>query len=104
MDWLPYSPAGALLVNALLAQGFLNVFYTDELGLSGVWGGLFLVVFPILSKILDAVTNLLMGSVIDRSLITKRNLKNITKPLVSSGKKQLKRQKKKSAMKKNIHA
>ena len=60
-------PAGALLVNALLAQGFLNVFYTDELGMSGVWGGLFLVIFPILSKILDAITNLIMGAIIDRT-------------------------------------
>lgn len=60
-------PAGALLVNALLAQGFLNVFYTDELGMSGVWGGLFLVVFPVISKILDAITNLVMGSVIDKT-------------------------------------
>jgi len=36
--WLGYliGPAGALLINAMLAQGFLNVFYTDELGLSGV--------------------------------------------------------------------
>ncbi len=67
--WLGYlvGPSGALLVNALLAQGFLNVFYTDELGMSGVWGGLFLVVFPILSKILDAVTNLIMGAIIDRT-------------------------------------
>lgn len=67
--WLGYliGPAGALLVNALLAQGFLNVFYTDELGMSGVWGGMFLVIFPILSKILDAVTNLIMGSIIDRT-------------------------------------
>ena len=61
--WLGYliGPAGALLVNALLAQGFLNVFYTDELGMSGVWAGMFLVIFPVLSKILDAVTNLIMG-------------------------------------------
>lgn len=67
--WLGYlaGPAGALLVNALLAQGFLNVFYTDELGMSGVWGGMFLVVFPVLSKILDAITNLIMGAVIDRT-------------------------------------
>ena len=67
--WLGYlaGPAGALLVNALLAQGFLNVFYTDELGMSGIWGGLFLVIFPILSKILDAVTNLVMGAIIDRT-------------------------------------
>lgn len=60
-------PAGALLVNALLAQGFLNVFYTDELGMSGVWGGMFLVIFPVLSKILDAITNLVMGAIIDKT-------------------------------------
>lgn len=67
--WLGYlvGPAGALLVNALLAQGFLNVFYTDELGMSGVWGGMFLVIFPVLSKILDAVTNLMMGAIIDKT-------------------------------------
>lgn len=67
--WLGYliGPAGALLLNALLAQGFLNVFYTDELGMSSVWGGMFLVVFPVLSKILDAITNLIMGSVIDKT-------------------------------------
>lgn len=67
--WLGYlvGPAGAMLVNALLAQGFLNVFYTDELGMSGVWGGLFLVVFPVLSKILDAITNIIMGAVIDKT-------------------------------------
>lgn len=67
--WLGYliGPAGALLVNALLAQGFLNVFYTDELGMSNVWGGLFLVIFPVLSKILDAITNIIMGAVIDKT-------------------------------------
>ena len=67
--WLGYlvGPAGALLVNALLAQGFLNVFYTDELGVGGIWGGMFLVIFPILSKILDAITNLIMGAIIDKT-------------------------------------
>ena len=67
--WLGYlvGPAGALLINALLAQGFLNVFYTDELGMSGIWGGMFLVIFPILSKILDAITNLIMGVIIDKT-------------------------------------
>ncbi len=68
-QWLGYliGPAGALLLNAMLAQGFLNVFYTDELGLSSVWGGMFLVIFPILSKILDAITNLIMGAIIDKT-------------------------------------
>ena len=65
--WLGYllGPSGALL-NAVLAT-YLNVYYTDVLGLTTVWGGAFLVVFPIVSKIIDAVTNVVMGYVIDRT-------------------------------------
>ncbi len=59
-------PSGALLLNAVLAT-YLNVYYTDVLGLTTVWGGAFLVVFPIVSKIIDAVTNVVMGYVIDRT-------------------------------------
>ncbi len=67
--WLGYflGPAGALFLNALLAQGFLNVFYTDELGMAPIWGGLFLVIFPVISKIIDAGTNIIMGYIIDRT-------------------------------------
>ena len=66
--WLGYliGPAGALLLNAVLAT-YLNVYYTDVLNLTGVWGGLFLMIFPIVSKILDAITNIVMGYVIDRT-------------------------------------
>ena len=66
--WLGYllGPAGALLLNAVLAT-YLNVYYTDVLKLTHVWGGAFLVVFPIISKIVDAITNVLMGYVIDRT-------------------------------------
>ena len=66
--WLGYlvGPAGALLLNAVLAS-YLNVYYTDVLKLTGVWGGAFLMVFPILSKVIDAVTNIVMGQVIDRT-------------------------------------
>lgn len=66
--WFGYllGPAGALLLNAVLST-YLNVFYTDVLGLSYVWGGAFLVVFPIVSKIIDAITNLIMGYIIDRT-------------------------------------
>ena len=46
---------------------YLNVYYTDVLGLGTVWGGMFLVVFPIVSKIIDAITNVIMGAVIDRT-------------------------------------
>ena len=66
--WLGYllGPAGALLLNAVLAS-YLNVYYTDALGLAPLWGGAFLVVFPIISKIIDAITNVIMGYIIDRT-------------------------------------
>lgn len=66
--WLGYliGPCGALLLNAALG-GYLNVYYTDVLGLTGVWNGAFLVVFPIISKIIDAITNVIMGYIIDHT-------------------------------------
>ncbi len=66
--WLGYllGPCGALLLNAILGT-YLNVYYTDVLGLTHVWGGVFLVVFPIVSKIIDAITNVIMGYIIDRT-------------------------------------
>ncbi len=66
--WLGYllGPAGALLLNAVLAT-YLNVYYTDVLNLTPLWGGLFLTIFPIVSKVLDAVTNIIMGQIIDRT-------------------------------------
>ena len=62
--WLGYllGPAGALLLNAVLAT-YLNIYYTDVLKL----GGIFLVVFPLLSKVLDAITNVILGYLIDRT-------------------------------------
>ena len=66
--WLGYllGPAGALLLNAVLAT-YLNVYYTDVLNLTPLWGGAFLTIFPIVSKVIDAVTNIIMGQVIDRT-------------------------------------
>ena len=66
--WLGYliGPAGALLLNAVLAT-YLNVYYTDVLNLTPLWGGLFLAIFPIISKVIDAVTNIIMGQVIDHT-------------------------------------
>jgi len=66
--WLGYliGPSGAILLNAVLAS-YLNVYYTDVLKLTKVWGGLFLMIFPIVSKIIDAFTNIFMGYVIDRT-------------------------------------
>ncbi|MFF9542529.1 MFS transporter [Streptomyces albidoflavus] len=66
--WFGYllGPAGALLLNAVLAT-YLNVYYTDVLQLTSVWGGAFLVVFPIVAKVLAVVTNLVLGYLIDRT-------------------------------------
>ncbi len=66
--WLGYllGPAGALLLNAVLGT-YLNVYYTDVLNLTPLWGGAFLVIFPIISKIIDAITNVIMGYIIDRT-------------------------------------
>lgn len=59
-------PIGALLLNAVLAT-YLNVYYTDVLKMTGIWGGLFLIAFPIASKIIDVIINILMGYIIDRT-------------------------------------
>ena len=66
--WLGYllGPAGALLLNAVLAT-YLNVYYTDVLNLTPLWNGLFLTVFPIVSKVIDAITNVIMGQLIDHT-------------------------------------
>ncbi len=66
--WLGYllGPCGALLFSAVLAT-YLNVFYTDVLKLTSVWGGVFLMAFPIVSKIIDAITNVIMGQIIERT-------------------------------------
>lgn len=66
--WIGYlvGPAGALLLNAVLGS-YLNVYYTDVLKLTSVWGGAFLMVFPLISKIIDAITNVIMGYIIDRT-------------------------------------
>ena len=66
--WFGYlvGPCGALLLNAALGV-YLNIYYTDVLKLTSVWGGLFLTVFPIVAKAIDAVTNVVMGYLIDRT-------------------------------------
>ena len=66
--WLGYllGPCGALLLNATFGI-YLNVYYTDVLNLTSVWGGVFLTIFPVVSKVIDAITNVIMGYIIDRT-------------------------------------
>ncbi|MBR5739196.1 MAG: MFS transporter, partial [Lachnospiraceae bacterium] len=53
-------------LNAVLAS-YLLQYYTDVLKLTGIWGGLFITFFPIVSKIIDAITNVIMGDINDRT-------------------------------------
>lgn len=66
--WIGYflGPGGVILLNGIMAS-FLNVYWTDVAKIGGLWGGTFILVFPILSKIVDAVTNVIMGQIIDRT-------------------------------------
>ncbi len=66
--WLGYffGPMGAIMLNFVLGT-YLNVYYTDVLKLSGVWNGVFLTIFPIVSKLIVAFTNFVMGRIIDRT-------------------------------------
>ena len=68
--WLGYfvGPMGAAVLNFTIIS-YLNVFYTDVLDLTNSfnWAVAFLALFPILSKIIDAVTNILMGQVIEKT-------------------------------------
>ena len=63
--WLGYfvGPCLMYMVYYGVAGTYLTQFYTDVLGLSGV----FLTVFPVISKIVDAITNIAMGRIIDKT-------------------------------------
>lgn len=66
--WLGYflGPVGALLLNTAL-NSYVNMYYTDVLKLGAIWGGIFVMVFPIISKVVDVITNLVMGAIIERT-------------------------------------
>lgn len=63
--WLGYFFGPCLLYMAYyaIAGTYLTQFYTDVLGV----GGLFLTLVPALSKVVDAITNIIMGRIIDKT-------------------------------------
>ena len=61
-----FGPSGALVLNMALGT-YLTVFYTDVLRLGALYGGAFLVILPIVSKILDALSGLIMGQLIEKT-------------------------------------
>lgn len=60
-------PVGISLLTSIL-NSYLNIYYTDVMDLSGRWGGMFLSLLPLLSKILCVFTSLAMGQLVDRSI------------------------------------
>lgn len=67
--WIGYflGPALVATVNAAVGGSYLNSFYTDVLHLNGVAAGMFLSLMPVISKILDAITNIIMGRIVDNT-------------------------------------
>lgn len=63
--WLGYfaGPCFVYVVYYAVAGTYLTQFYTDVLGI----GGIFLTMMPVFSKIFDAVTNVIMGRIIDKT-------------------------------------
>jgi len=62
--WLGYF-LGPALVATTVSGNYINVFYTDVLHMNVIGAGLFLALMPVLSKIIDAITNIIMGRVVD---------------------------------------
>lgn len=67
--WLGYFLGPALVACASGAVGgsYLNSFYTDVLHLNAFAAGAFLALMPVISKIIDAATNLIMGRFVDNT-------------------------------------
>ncbi|MCM1541890.1 MAG: MFS transporter [Blautia sp.] len=63
--WLGYFGGPCLVYMAYfaIAGTYLTQFYTDVLGVAGI----FMTLMPVFSKVVDAVTNIIMGRIIDRT-------------------------------------
>ena len=69
--WLGYvaGPFGIMMLQSIV-NSYFNKYLTDTLGFTvtrGMWIAGFMVVFPVLSKLLDALTNVLMAKVLDKT-------------------------------------
>ncbi len=67
--WLGYvaGPFGVMLLQSIV-NSYFNQYLTDVLGFTvsrGAWIAIFMVWFPMLSKLIDAGTNLIMAKLLD---------------------------------------
>lgn len=77
--WLVYviGPFGAMLLQSIV-NSYFNQYLSDVLGFTsslGLWVGSFMVLFPLFSKILDAITNVLMAKVLDMTVCRQGKLR-----------------------------
>lgn len=67
--WLGYVlGVWGMMMTTSIVNSYFNKYLTDVLGFTadkGLWIASFMVVFPVLSKLLDAVTNIIMSKLID---------------------------------------
>jgi len=62
-------PLGIMTIQSVV-YSYFNQYITDVLGFTadkGMWIASFLVIFPLLSKLLDAVTNVIMAKIMDKT-------------------------------------
>ncbi len=69
--WLGYvaGPFGVMLLQSIV-NSYFNKYLTDTLGFTvsrGLWIASFMVIFPVLSKLPDAVTHVIMAKVLDKT-------------------------------------
>ena len=67
--WLGYvvGPFGVMMLQSIV-NSYFNQYLTDTLGFTvnrGLWIASFMVLFPVFSKMIDAVTNVIMAKIID---------------------------------------
>ncbi len=67
--WLGYffSPAFIYISYFCVGVNYINMYWTDVLKLGGFAGGAFLALLPVVSKIIDVITNFVMGQIIDHT-------------------------------------
>ncbi len=61
-----FGPSGALTLNMVIGS-YITVYYTDVLRLGSLYGGIFLAALPLVSKILDSISALIMGQLIEKT-------------------------------------
>lgn len=62
-------PFGIMMLQSIV-NSYFNQYLTDVLGFTitrGIWITSFMVIFPVLSKLLDAITNVIMAKLVDKT-------------------------------------